>query len=333
MSHYKGDSSEGDRARSLLKARENFKDEMENKKKEREDANNTTTRKMDSKFAASEVKAQGTQLKYGLVTLDEMMAAENNAEAEKNKRISEKMAGKDLDDQLDNKRKKKKKKQAKLTLSFDVDADDDDDVEDIISPKRLKTKKNPEVDTSFLPDRERDKKEREERDRLQAEWTGVQAKLKSEPIEITYSYWDGSGHRRTIEMKKGNTIENFLQGCLADLRSEFHELRGVTVEGLIYVKEDLLIPHGFSFYDFIVTKARGKSGPLFSFDVHDDVRMLQDVTVEKDESHAGKVILRSWYERNKHIFPASRWEVYDPEKKWDKYTIADSEKDFGINCW
>jgi len=56
---------------------------MENKKKEREDANNTTTRKMDSKFAASEVKAQGTQLKYGLVTLDEMMAAENNAEAEK----------------------------------------------------------------------------------------------------------------------------------------------------------------------------------------------------------------------------------------------------------
>jgi hypothetical protein len=27
------------------------------------------------------------------------------------------------------------------------------------------------------------------------------------------------------------------------------------------------------------------------------------------------------YERNKHIFPASRWETYDPSKKWDKYTI------------
>lgn len=31
------------------------------------------------------------------------------------------------------------------------------------------------------------------------------------------------------------------------------------------------------------------------------------------------------YERNKHIFPASRWEVYDPQKKWDKYTIHGGE--------
>ena len=31
------------------------------------------------------------------------------------------------------------------------------------------------------------------------------------------------------------------------------------------------------------------------------------------------------YERNKHIFPASRWGVYDPQKKWDKYTIHGAE--------
>lgn len=42
------------------------------------------------------------------------------------------------------------------------------------------------------------------------------------------------------------------------------------------------------------------------------------------QSHAGKVVLRSWYEKNKHIFPASRWEPYDPEKKWDKYTVSGS---------
>ena len=65
----------------------------------------------------------------------------------------------------------------------------------------------------------------------------------------------------------------------------------------------------YTFYDFIVNKARGKSGPLFNFDVHDDVRLLADATKEKDESHAGKVVERSWYNRNKHIFPASRWEV------------------------
>ena len=95
----------------------------------------------------------------------------------------------------------------------------------------------------------------------------------------------------------------------------------------------------YTFYDFIVNKARGKSGPLFNFDVHDDVRMLADATKEKDESHAGKVVERSYYQRNKHIFPASRWEVsrlvlrpsflltrvfqlFNPEKTYGKYTIA-----------
>ena len=29
---------------------------------------------------------------------------------------------------------------------------------------------------------------------------------------------------------------------------------------------------------------------------------------------AGKVVDRRWYARNKHIFPASRWEKFDPEK-------------------
>ena len=89
----------------------------------------------------------------------------------------------------------------------------------------------------------------------------------------------------------------------------------------MYIKEDLIIPHEYSFYDLIITKARGKSGPLFHFDVHDDVRITHDVRVEKDESHPGKVVLRSWYERNKHIFPASRWEIYDPKKERGKYTI------------
>lgn len=124
-----------------------------------------------------------------------------------------------------------------------------------------------------------------------------------------------------LQMKKGNTIQNFLQKALEVLRKDFSELRSAGVEQLMYIKEDLIIPHHHSFYDFIVTKARGKSGPLFSFDVHDDIRLVNDATVEKDESHAGKVVLRSWYEKNKHIFPASRWEPYDPEKKWDKYTI------------
>ena len=55
----------------------------------------------------------------------------------------------------------------------------------------------------------------------------------------------------------------------------------------MYVKEDLIIPHHISFYDLIVSKARGKSGPLFHFDVHEDIRVVNDASREKDESHAG----------------------------------------------
>ncbi len=46
--------------------------------------------------------------------------------------------------------------------------------------------------------------------------------------------------------------------------------------------------------------------------------MLSDARVEKDESHPAKVVERRWYERNKHIFPATRWEVYDPTKQAER---------------
>ena len=68
---------------------------------------------------------------------------------------------------------------------------------------------------------------------------------------------------------------------------DFADLKTVTADQLMYVKEDLIIPQTNTFYDFIVIKARGKSGPLFAFDVHDDVRLINDASVEKDESHAG----------------------------------------------
>ena len=197
-------------------------------------------------------------------------------------------------------------------------------VENMLKKKRLG--KNPDVDTFFLPDVDRDEEENKLRESLRQQWEKRQRKLKEEVIEITYSYWDGSGHRKSVNMKKGNTIYQFLQKCLDDLRIDFPELRAVTADQMVYVKEDLIIPQTNTFYDFIVTKARGKSGPLFSFDVSDDIRLVNDATVEKEESHAGKVVLRSWYERNKHIFPASRWEPYDPTKSYEKYTYHDKKK-------
>ena len=46
-----------------------------------------------------------------------------------------------------------------------------------------------------------------------------------EKIKVTFSFWDGSGHRRNVSMKKGNTIQEFLQKSLEVLRKDFAELR------------------------------------------------------------------------------------------------------------
>ncbi|XP_013415166.1 protein FAM50A-like [Lingula anatina] len=337
MAFYKGASKEAGRAMQLIKKRQKEHDEMEAKKKKIEEELQVGS--IHNKFAAH-YDAIEQQLKsdtVGLVTLDEMKAKQEDVIKEREKQLALKERASKLDKEREKEKKKREKRALqKAMLSFDVEEDAEEEeeeeeeqqkTEEKMSIETEKKKKrlgmNPDVDTSFLPDKDREEEENRIREELRQEWAAKQEELKNENIEITYSYWDGSGHRRTVQMKKGNSIQQFLQRCLETLRKEFAELKSCSVDQLMYVKEDLIIPQHYTFYDFIVTKARGKSGPLFNFDVHDDVRMISDARVEKDESHAGKVCLRSWYERNKHIFPASRWEPYDPEKKWDKYTVAD----------
>mmetsp|Transcript_12198 Transcript_12198/g.28721 ORF Transcript_12198/g.28721 Transcript_12198/m.28721 type:complete len:373 (+) Transcript_12198:141-1259(+) len=225
------------------------------------------------------------------------------------------------------KKKLKEKKKRMAALSFAGDADEFDDEPSDEETNAGKTiVKNHEVDTSFLPDKEREQRAKMERERLQKEWLERQETMKEEILQVTYSYWDGSGHRRTVQCKKGDTIGQFLELVRSDLAREFQEMRNVSSDALIYVKEDLILPQDISFYDLIATRARGKSGPLFNFDVHEDVRLGPlDSRVEKDESHPGKVVERRWFDRNKHIFPASRWEVYDPSKSYGRYTIHGGE--------
>ena len=43
--------------------------------------------------------------------------------------------------------------------------------------------------------------------------------IKNEPLEITYSYWDGTGHRRKVVVKKGDTIADFLKACRDQARA------------------------------------------------------------------------------------------------------------------
>ena len=42
-----------------------------------------------------------------------------------------------------------------------------------------------------------------------------------------------------------------------------------------------------------------------------------------DDPTITKVVDRRWYERNKHIFPASVWQTFDPEKDYQKEVKRD----------
>uniref|UniRef100_A0A2R5L793 Protein FAM50 homolog n=1 Tax=Ornithodoros turicata TaxID=34597 RepID=A0A2R5L793_9ACAR len=350
MAMYKGAASEAGRAMHLKKKREKALEELEHRKKKIEEELKLST--MENKFAThyDAVEQQLKSSTIGLVTLTEMKAKQEDVVKERERQLAQKQKEKELQRmrEIQKKREQQEKQKRQIAaLSFrleDGEEDDEeeekeeeeseeeqnetDEEEDLEEPsiKKKKLGKNPDVDTSFLPDREREEDEKRVREELRMEWVQKQECLKNEDIEVTFSYWDGSGHRRMVKMKKGNSIYQFLQKCLELLRKEFYELRAVTADQLMYVKEDLIIPHHYTFYDFIVTKARGKSGPLFAYDAREDVRLTNDASIEKEESHAGKVLLRTWYERNKHIFPASRWEPYDPTRTYDKYTISDRNK-------
>ena len=135
--------------------------------------------------------------------------------------------------------------------------------------------KNPSVDTSVLPDKKREEEQDQKRRRLEQAWKKEQEEMKNQDLEIVYSYWDGSGHRRTVRVKKGATIGQFLELVRKDLCKEFREMQAISSDALLYVKEDLILPQDITFYDLIATRARGKSGPLFHFDAHDDVCALE----------------------------------------------------------
>lgn len=157
----------------------------------------------------------------------------------------------------------------RAVLSFAADSDDSDG-SDGSSPdnqplqhgrkeaahapkKKRRLRKDPDVDSSFLPDRDRELAEEKERERLKQDWLRKQDAIKNEIVRITYSFWDGTGHRKLINCKKGTTIAHFL----TIVQTQVKQLRNTTADSLMFIKEDLIIPHHYSFYDFIVSKARG----------------------------------------------------------------------------
>jgi len=299
MSHYVGSARDGQRAARGQKTREDQAEGFNKvRKKMRKDTENQIG-KLGDKFAESEASSEQIfkAAVMGLQTNEEYARKERvYMKGEKEDVI--KTAPAEVVAKIKKRARKRIKKQA--VLSF---GDSEEEEEEFVVPKK-KFKKNPAIDTSFLPDTERDKRDEGARAKLRDEWVLEQERIKNQPLELTYAYWDGSGHRRTTTVKKGTSMEDFLEGARKTLAPHFSDLRGLHGSHLMYIKDELIVPHSYSFYDLIVTNATGPEGALFKLEKYEGI--------DRDVAKPGKVITRAWYERNKHIYPASRWDTYDP---------------------
>lgn len=263
---------EGRRQALLEKQRTQLLQDVANQKQALQQETERRNQSASARFT-SRIEGVDEQLKkstIGLVTLDEFRRTRNDIEEAQRREAAQAVTTDEAaaaESKKLKKRKKEKKGQHKVALSFNPDGSDDEDgasrrstSPSTTSNKKQKLTKNPTIDTSFLPDRDREARERTEREALRRQWLETQERVKNEVIEITYSYWDGTGHRKTVEVrvpdhevhtnsihptslsqqcKKGDTIGQFLEKC----RAQFQELRGTSVDNMMYIKEDLIIPH------------------------------------------------------------------------------------------
>uniref|UniRef100_A0A915PTK6 Protein FAM50 homolog n=1 Tax=Setaria digitata TaxID=48799 RepID=A0A915PTK6_9BILA len=306
----------------IAKKRERAKEAIEQRRRKLEEETKNLKSGITTKFTAN-YNAVEDSLKtgtVGLVTLDEMREKQRDV-------VEASSFCKELQKAVEERSNEDIKSTAgdtkgcqKRVLSFAFDEEEEEELSVPLEKKRVGM--DPTVETAFLPDRNREKELARLKEDLAKEWQALQEKEKNEEINIAFVYWDGSSHRKDLKMKKGNTISQFLVRALELLKKEFSETRAAVPESLMFVKEDLIIPHFYTFQDFIVTKAMGKTGPLYEFDAAGEIRLRQDAAVDCGESHPAKVVLRSWYEKNKHIYPASRWEAFVPSKEYRR-TIDD----------
>lgn len=259
-------------------------------------------------------------------------------EIEHNKERQPSPASDSSDSEARRKKLAKLEKKRKSKLSFAFDGDDEDtegvdtsanessakpsrsasvfegDEETTTKRKRLKLGKDPSVNTSFLPDREREEQERIEKERKHKEWVYEQEQIKAEEVEIQFAFFDGLSRLGSVKVKKGEPIFNLIDRA----KQQFQEIRDVAAEKLLFAKDDIIIPHEMSLYYFQAHEVRGKFGLLFEFYDPENMNRLRN----KNDVRLGRIVTRKYAENNKHIYPCSKWELYDPERDVSPLTLV-----------
>ncbi|RPB14622.1 XAP5-domain-containing protein [Morchella conica CCBAS932] len=162
-------------------------------------------------------------------------------------------------------------------------------------------------------------REAQERETLRREFLALQEKIKNEEISIPFVFYDGTNvappDGSGVQVKKGEMVWLFLER--ARRMSGRREWLRVSVDDLLLVRGEVIIPHHYEFYYFIVNRTQGPNGTLFDYPSPlDPPNPNGEPTTTtqggKEDPTMTKVVDRRWYERNKHIFPASVWTEFDP---------------------
>ncbi|KAF2199880.1 XAP5-domain-containing protein [Delitschia confertaspora ATCC 74209] len=286
-------------------------------------------------------------------------------------------------------KKKKKKAAAKGKLSFALDDEQDGDSGASITPTpRTATLKNDTSEISSENDNPTTKKrlgpnigvviapkaltksarlrEIQAQEELHKHFVVTREAVKATEIVIPFVFYDGTNvPGGFVRMKKGDPIWLFLDkarklgaelGVGVDKSSR--DWARVSVDDLMFVRADVVIPHHYEFYYFLANNVNGFNGPLFpyssqptaatpSLDEQDPLKdadydpldrstkgqsktpstSVPDSELEgaQDDATITKVVDRRWYERNRHIFPASVWEEYAPDKDFSHTRRKDTE--------
>ncbi|KAI1485250.1 XAP5, circadian clock regulator-domain-containing protein [Biscogniauxia mediterranea] len=204
------------------------------------------------------------------------------------------------------------------------------------------------------------RREAAEREVLRREFLARQEAVKATEIAIPFVFYDGSNiPGGVVRVKKGDFVWVFLDKSRkvgADLgvgekSNARREWARVGVDDLLMVRGNVIIPHHYEFLFFIMNRTIGPTGtPLFAYST-DAPKKEEPNTTQDDEPNAApsialksvkmqpnistlegasddaaftKVVDRRWYERNKHIYPASMWQDFDPEKDYQKEIRRDT---------
>ncbi|KHN99357.1 XAP5 domain containing protein [Metarhizium album ARSEF 1941] len=213
------------------------------------------------------------------------------------------------------------------------------------------------------------RKEASQREALRREFVAVQEAVKATEIAVPFVFYDGSNiPGGTVRMKKGDFVWVFLDksrkvGAELGVGGRSNARRGwarVGVDDLMLVRDTVIIPHHYDFHFFVMNKTVGPSGRRL-FDYSSEAPVVEEPAEDNSglstENHLStsasraaaarslasidtlegasedptltKVVDRRWYERNKHIYPASTWQAFDPEKDY----AGEIRKDTGGNTY